>query len=669
MSYTDIDIRNATTYASQRLRLLYINYLYKHKPHLATHFKYTIRRADINLDYYYPPGFERNAIMVDVQIPQNLCELLSCNSAKSTGVCTENDEATVERIGTDRFLNVCQPACFNLNSVIAHDSDNVAIPHSTAMMWNASRQECQLFPANLFNLDFPILRSTEMWETRVNDLPLGFNRTPNDRWQTGFEYNFNEPYCEAFFDVWNPSLRSCVPSPGMFALGAVFGASLIKNIQEGIRLVSNGKHEFRLPDNLPTIPILEAVYERTNWLNNINTDFVDPSPYQQLPDGDQYIEERGQVLAWTNAKEVELVGLRKRQRFYWSRSLAKEAAERLNMVINEPRRYMAKKRDQLPKERTDGPRSAGTVVLEALTDFHTNHDFLSAVLVSFGVDYALAGARKIATKIMEKNALRLVELVMSMGAKTFSSTVMRGAINATSAVTVRTIVQFTVGSFVKSMVGLMKVATSIFGWILAISMALDLLFTFWDPAGFNQKYSKEQLDQIIYSIEMNLRNEVGRQNLSLEFEDVLTFLIPSEEVSTINVEMFIFIHDYLDALTVNSEGTRIDRGEDLSNMTLEEAQFTSNAFEAHNKMYSATDVYNYEFDHGRRMEWFKNGTPLAVVLGTIGVGFLLADFTVLGVVFLILAICLVFTLYLNAATVNLGVHWDNMIKDLNLIGH
>lgn len=689
MSFTEVDLAAAHVYASQRLRLLHLNYLYEHAPHLLTHVKYRIRQADRTKDYYFTEGFRRKAIMVDVDVTKTMCEMMSCVSQTPTGVCGEKDSAKVFRAGTDQFVTTCQPACFNMNNVIEYSDDKEPKPQSVPFEWDTRQNVCKMVSPMASFMDFPLLRSKETYEMRVNDLPLGFNRVPDTRFQRGFGYTFNEPYCEAFFDVWDPQRGECVESTRDFILGAVFGSSLVKYVQEGIRLLTNGLHEYApLPSNLPPIPQPKEVFNRTNWLRNVVEEFVNPSPYAEAPvdptepSGERnhkrakparlyYLDETGKQTEYTEQQLEELEKARRSQRFYLSLRIQKTKEDQKQKTKNK-----TDKDDQqeklLPKpvisnlEAADTNPTTDSLILSTLQDFRMEHEVLSSILLSIGIDQAIGFTKNRALALIDKTSTTLVKNIGLLGNRVFSSKILQNTLERTLTFSTRRTLTSSIGMAAKGLTKLLRVGFSTFNIVQWITVALDLLFYFWDPAGFNKKYSREQLDNILFSIESNLRAELDRRDPTVEFEDLLFFLVPENAQMELSLQVFPFVYEYLDSLEVNSEGTRIDKGVPIGNMTEDLTEHTQNLAERDQKIYTQEDLENYEHDHKLRMNWFRINVPIVIALTAIGTMFLFTGFALSGVLLLILAIVFVFTMYLNT-TINMGRYWQTISDEIKLI--
>ncbi|XP_063244594.1 uncharacterized protein LOC134544898 [Bacillus rossius redtenbacheri] len=155
-------------------------------------------------------------------------------------------------------------------------------------------------------------------------------------------------------------------------------------------------------------------------------------------------------------------------------------------------------------------------------------------------------------------------------------------------------------------------AASVVGWILIIVAIFDLVLGFWDPLGFNSKYPKELLPQLVEQSEFALKQQLGSVEVELPFFTLANLILGQQELAVTSIETLPYIYEYLSSLDVNADGTRIDKGDEISNETAPSFDETI----AKTKLYSPEELHEFEKVHARRLTFYKTGpTALLIMAG------------------------------------------------------
>lgn len=566
--YTTADRNYANIYANQRLSLLVLKKLYTAAPHLASHLEVAIGQADRTTDYYYANNFAQRAIKVKIKIGETACNKISCNSAKADGICGVTEQASYYRIGdADNFQLQCQPACFNLSKKVEYNDGEAKTQMVNTKFRNG---KCIIFPSITSWMEHPLYRSSQRYEARVNDLPVGFNLGPENPLTTsGLSYEYNKSYCDSFFDEWSAAQKNCVTSIWMRLANAVVGESIIKYVRAGIQKLVTGSTFIR-PD-LGPVPSIENIWTVKGWSEDINTSFTLPDPDLSLDETTLTSPERSET------KELYTTFSNLRQ----PRASQQSAEEILMSIINGLV-------DQFTT--VDGLADLGLSMLP---------DAVAAILVrvlKFSADTILP---KIGTVLVGMSNTLFTNVLRSSMLTVISNTVVKTLTNIAA-------------KFAAAAAKLVAGAASVVGWILIIIAIFDLVLGFWDPLGFNSKYPKELLPQLVEQSEFALKQQLGSVDVELPFFTLANLVLGQQELAVTSIETLPYIYEYLSSLDVNAYGTRIDKGDEISNETAPSVDETI----AKTKLYSPEELHEFEKVHARRLTFYKTGpTALLIMAG------------------------------------------------------
>ena len=685
-TYTDVDLANAAEYAQQRLRLVYLHHLMEKAPHIASHFTYSITQADVEKDYYYPPVFRRKAIKVNIRINPTVCEKISCNTVRTKDACDPTDVAEYLRVGDQElFERVCQPACYNLYNRTVYDDDGKELPQ---MLRVAPREDkCVIVGGTAIWLEQPYYRSTDHYEKRLNDLPIGFNRGPeNPITQSGLQYEYNKTYCDAYFDKWDPVNKDCYVPWYEVILRAVVGESIVKLINSGVVLIENGlKSDIPQPD-LPKPPPIESIWLLDNWRDDIDPNFILPPIDIELPDAKDGSQRCDDIIYDKN--DYKFVDSRKGLAIkptgeYTKRLIKKTiestlaktmmpAYERQNLDAfilkeNHTRRvagqqHMRKFAVTEKQQKVDEQPNIGDILLEILGSilYNTDPAYWRDIAIGAIFDVILTQFATITKQLITKIIPKIADLLIN-ATYALLSNVFGGALKCFITMTISRVAIQMASKVIIALCRMLAQAASIIGIVLLIVGFFDIALMIWDPLGYNKKFDKIILKRVMEENEFALREDFNVNRPEMTFDLLCMLMIEPNVGAELGLQIFGFIYEYLDALEVNSEGTRINKGV-IVRKYFDKDQQDKTIVES--KLWSPDDLYFYEQYHAMRMRYFTSVKPYVLTLTGIGCLLLVLKIYYLALILFILAILVAYTTYLNA-TVNVGRFVENSAINLN----
>lgn len=521
--FTDADIRACDKFADTNTKIRTIRLLYEKAPHLASKLTYSVRDA-LAQDYYIPETLRHACKVVEVSLSERLCEALSCNPTTETGVCRADTRASYYYVGDDGYDVQCQPACFNTTVRRTYGGGDAGRAPDTPML-NYHSGKCRIVPATIVSyLEKTFFRSDTMYEYRKNDMPTGFSRTKaaDNPYGCGLDYRTNGTYCK-YYDRTLQEDGSCGLELWEKGLDAVVGVQLVNTIRSNVRVLNNGRAPFAAPDGLPDLPAaLEPRHTVDGWRRDVDPSFVPP-------------------------------------RLVDTRLLESSPA----VPIRDPRRRA--KRDVADGDRIDGEDWTARmrdVMLGLLEQAFTDRSFWIQTGAGVLSQAALDGLRAMCKRIVESLSLSLVkrvpQTVTAVGANVLKASLKSAC---------RTLVAGTVARVAsKTAVAVARVtaaAVSVAGWLTMAANLLDVLFTFWDPYGYNNMFPPSLPHDLMVNGERALRSAAGSATLDYEFDNLAALLLSEEEILSVHVESLRDRIVYLDALAVNSDGGRIDKGSSI----------------------------------------------------------------------------------------------------------
>lgn len=569
MSYTERDIENASRYAEYNVRVRTLRRLMEKAPHLASWLDVRVRDATAD-DYYVPTRLKATAKVMEVRMTKTLCEMLSCNPSKERGMCRPTDAASYYRVGDDGFDLQCQPSCFNTASKATYDKDGARVADVPHLNWY--RDSCRIVNSGMISwLEKTYYRSTTHYEFRLNDMPTGFSRVPENSnpYGTGFTYRPNATYCR-YYDRSIESDGSCKMELWEYILDAVIGSSLINTVRSAVRVVVNGGQPFDDPKDLPPMPASVPKRYATieGWRANVNASFVVPPLLEadasatasfDLDDADADADADPTTSARRRAE---------RRQVEYERSVGtaettkgrRSVAGRLRLAKRIDARASADADDDAePPEHWTEKMYA---VFQTIADLISDKDFWIQTGIDTVTGVLLAKLKKLLLKVVERLSVvvsrGLLQLTGSIGVRVITAGVKSLMLRMVVASALR------IGAKLAIMMAkFLAAVASVVGWVLLIVMFVDLMFTFWDPFGYNNLFPPELPRDIMAQGELALRQALEAPMASFEYDSLVNTLLSQDEMLEIQINALVDRVKYLDALIVNSEGSRIDKGDEI----------------------------------------------------------------------------------------------------------
>lgn len=597
-AFTTEDVIASSKFAESNNNLRLLKKLIEKAPHLATWLDVEVRDATHD-DYYIPATLSHAAKSVTINITAELCELLSCNPMKEQDTCKPNEEASYYHVGDDGIDVQCQPACYNIAAKVSYNEDGKRAADITQLNWNSMQNECRIVNSNLTMwLEKTFYRSTTKFELRNNDMPTGFSRIPSDNpYGCGYTYKTNKTYCR-YYDKTLQDDGSCNMTLLEKFLDATIGTTILNYIKSGIRMATNHGIPFELPENLPELPKeLKLLHTIKGWRENINKLFVLPDLIDTKPKLDTLVSmninnaklnitsksatptaaddiheyrRRAELNSMDNmsnfmrtsvgldldTSDEKIFGLDENGEILQPMG---SSPSRTTRSVSDEQSNVDAETEDTPKHWTEKMKALFIGLLEMFTESDT-YFYIGVDLVTTSI---LKKLKQLAAKIIEKMsaylAKGLVDITGSIGIKVLLNGMKGLAIKIVATAALR------IGAKIAIMFAkILAAAASVIGWILIGTMVLDLLFTFWDPLGYHNLFPPEIPRDMMDSGELSLRQALGSATASFKFDNLVALVLSEDEIMEIQIESLMDRVIYLDALVVNSEGSRIDKGLEIN---------------------------------------------------------------------------------------------------------
>ena len=519
--FTDADIQASNKFADTNTKIRTIRLLYRKAPHLASKLKYTVRDA-LPQDYYIPESIRHACKVIDVDLTEDLCRALSCNPTTENGMCKSNMTASYYYVGDDSYDVQCQPACFNTVAKQTYSQDGSRVPDTPMLNYHSGK--CRIVPSTVVSyLEKTFFRSDTVYENRKNDMPTGFSRTPSDDpYGCGFDYKTNATYCK-YYDRTLQEDGSCGLEWWEVGLDAVVGMSLINTVKSSVRMLSNDRKPFALPTNLPELPAtLESKYTVDGWKQDVNRSFVVPELIDTKPKSGG-----GGGGGGTNAAPHESARL------------------------------------QYEEEQQSRIERMKTAMLGMLEQAFTDRSFWIHLGVGVVSEAVLDNLKSLCKKIIEKLSLSLVKRVPQM-VTDVGVNVLKAGLKSTCTKIVTDAVIRIASKTAIAVAKITAAAVSVVGWLLIAATLLDIMFSFWDPYGYNNMFPPTLPHDLMANGERAFRQAAESATVDYEFDNFVALILSEEEMLSVQVESLQDRLVYLDSLVVNSDGTRIDKGETIN---------------------------------------------------------------------------------------------------------
>lgn len=615
-TYTAVDLENAQKFRTPNVLLRKVRKCHTKYPWLISWIDITNEPAD----YYVPNTLQHAGRKVTLKMTKTLCELISCNAIREKDSCKPDTPATWYRVGDDGFDIQCQPACYNLshhNNLMYSETNERTTDN---MMTNWHDNDCRILDSSMIAwMEKPFYRSKVVYETRVNDMPTGFSRIKsNNPYGGGIEYRTNETYCGYYDRQLDTEDGSCTMTLWEKTLDAVVGMSLINTIKSSIRKLDHSL-PFNLPDNLPPIPDkVPSIYTLDGWRSNINANFIlpdliDTKPKKRKRRKKRHVDTHEETLSEFMQLQMGILN----QRDYELRRMdnfVKEANKRLNDfniqqqgqtnelkdvtlkrvrrniidVINDNKETFGLKQSietpndiddtsPPPSERQD---NKFIRIIKTLLTSLSKAELYEQIGIDVATQTLLKYTQKLCVKIVQKLLSDVFQetsrrIIGSVGEFVLSSAIHSVYTNIAVNSVIRYASQTAIfaAKFTASL-------TSVIGIILIFTMVLNILFTFWDPYGYNNLFPPTIVSDLMASSELAFRRAFKSPTATYTVDRLLHKLLTENEILEIEVESLFDTVLYLDALVVNSEGSRIHKGESINLHNLNASNIDSGITEA-----------------------------------------------------------------------------------------
>jgi len=508
MSINNGDLINSQKFSTANYHIRLLRAVYKKVPNVASELSVKIRNATDN-DFFIPNSLKHCAHIVDISVTENMCNMMSCNQFKSNSMCGENEAISVYRIGdTNQYDYSCQPACskFEITPPRLH--------------WH--QNQCKIVPNKFVQFEHPFYRSDIKYEYRKNDLPTGFSRIETDETFSGYNYLLNKTYC-GYFDMLYEENKNCYSTwYNKYIVDPLLGGALWKNIGSGIHTVISNK-PYPEPSSLPPLLLPSSsgykdYHTLDGWSKHLNGDFKLPELFEIKP---IKLNDRGVVVDDDDDDD------------YLDRSKEKTInLHRINI-------------------------DTASSVIDVILNLISNPDFLINLGTEAILDISLIQFKKMCLELVERlsgnMAKELVNLTGKIGYKILNA--------AISSASMRVMITTVAAQMAIQIAKFAATTATVIGWVLVGIFVLDIVFTFWDPFGYNNIISQEMINNAVKNLENDTLLKYNLKNFNYNFFSLVNFVLTQDELEEIGIKSIIEEAIYLNELEVNSFGVVIDKGE------------------------------------------------------------------------------------------------------------
>lgn len=635
-TYTKRDLEASEKFAQYNIHVRYLQLCLSKAPHLTSHLKYTIKPAT-DEDFYIPRTLIGKAKLLDVVVTEYLCtQKLSCNSFKEKDTCKPNEAASLYYVGDDGSYDVqCQPSCFNTKSVPVYSDKKQRLTDTPHLSWH--RDKCHYVPSTYVSyLEKSYYRDEKKYVYRKNDMPTGFSRIKSKNiYGSGFDYVGNNAYCDYFGKHYNSDSDNCEMTAWEKVLDAIIGENVIDFMKSSANIMA-GKGTVFDPPNLPPLPNLPDIYKLDNWKNDIDATFVAPpiltyneSPSTNLKSNNEQTihdirrlteREDAPILLKRNATNIPTVSYAKvfsiedqekvksmnttnlSDTEFYNKHFVEPMLRSFETNLKANKMNWNKAKDILSKIGT----GVGATALSIMSII--DPEFFEQFVISESFDAALNLIKSLAKRIVTK----LPGMVAKFCSKTAVNVGEKVMASALRGVVVKIISTFAVKLASKLIIFLAQLAMAavdVVQWILVAVMVFSFALMFWDPFGLNNMFPAYYSHEMIEGGEAAYRKAFQKAECLFDFESFVGTILTETEIQKIQIESLIDRMLYLDALVVNSDGSVIDKGDNMdfngldingsNQQVIDERnahmyKFDYNGFKLYNKIfYTRFDLLNY----------------------------------------------------------------------------
>lgn len=588
ITYTNDDKINAHKFADTNYKIRILQAMYNKRPNIISQLKINIRDATQD-DYYLPRTLVGRAKVMTIEMTEKCCKMLSCNPMRELEPCREHDDASWYYVGDSQFDVQCQPACFNTATNQIYDKTKTRTPDTPLLNWH--NDACRIVNSQIQSWEEkPFYRSEIRFEKRLNDLPTGFSRIKDDNpFGCGYTYKNNATYCDYYELGYNKDEDTCETSLLDKILGAVVGSSLLQNLKGGIKAAVNGGDILTIPSNVPKKPTNVPI-KLIDWQNDINKSFEIPN-----------------IIDYTKSSSANNQQHRRKKRSLTinddhPRQLLEDAqhtkakySDYTKTILNIPITNTDDNDDAYDNPVSTTPDiNKLTQIWENIFGFLTDPESLASIGIDLAANKALDKLKSLLVKLAERMSTALSKTLLkipgSLGLHVLETAVQNVTLKILSASALRIGAQLTL--FLAKM---LTAAASVVGWLLMAAFIFDLIFTFWDPLGYNNLFPPTLPKDTMYNGELALRQALGNATADYNWEQLIKLLLSEDEILLISLESMLDEILYLDSLVVNSEGSVIDKGDHITfnNTDVNKIQESSNVAIARRNKFSLSKFTNY----------------------------------------------------------------------------
>lgn len=644
--FTNVDLDNAFLAGEGRFILRMLGLMHKKYPHITDKIAYRVRPATQN-DFYFTPAFADHAFIVDTVITKKLCEFIRCNAIKKDGPCRVDEVTSNYWVGEGAQIDQqCQPACFNMKEEVSKNEDNTPQVQSFDVRFNEDFQRCFFVPASEMWMTHPLYRANEKFINRLNNFDVGFDPKIDPNSLSQRYYDYNAYYCKSFNDQWDNITKECKPSFLVWLFGAVIGTELVRT---GISF-AKGNALSLPPADLPPVPPIDEHFLLDNWLNDIDPNFI-------LPPTDFKLSDTEEPPSQNWRPEYEKV--------------VRETEQLKRKITKDFKKNKSEKINNKPKELNNVSKKAFQTDEQYLADLITDttkgilesimtEEFWKIMGVNAGFEIILFQISVVFRKMADDYIPRILQFVSQRGIMMYSRVFQA----AFASQIVRSTMVMALRQLSSMLIALARISaqiSSVIGIILIVATFIDMILMFWDPLGFTNKYDRDILRDITFQSEQALRRDMGTNLPALNVNILASLLLTDDEILEISFMSFLDTVEYLNTLEVNSEGSRIDKGELIST---DSANNSINESVIQSKLWTPQEFVNYQQSHTDRMNYFKDGKVIATFLFVSGVIFMLLQVYILAIVCFLVGVLFVFSLQINSVW-NIGHYWEGLKNTIN----
>lgn len=653
VSYTHHDMLNAMMYARQRMRLHWYKHLTQTHPQLATHMRVVVERANPDAHYFYTDKFHKRAVVTSIAISEHACANVACNSTHMKGACTPTDTAGYIRVGdANEFRLNCQPACFNMHTKKRHrDIADKPVYDMPNWIWNNDRGKCYMVNAQMeAYMLAPIVRSQDRYQIRVNDLPVGYNSGERDPLtNTGRTYIPNPTYCAAYMDNYVPADQKCEPSTALKVFGYLLGEHLLKTIGASASMMLHATFDVpTYPQAEPAVPPrLPANMTVDGWKNDIDhtappppdvgMDVPDDVPMAQIDERQERLRANAILVSGKPPKTSD-------ERRQEANTAAASDDDNASAAADDARSEIDAVLNSFAGQQWEKMFRRVSKVMSGMLEGLESQEGINMVLVNDLAHSALSGSKRLFT-FMAREVVPILVRTLEEESQILMTGVLRSAASAALMNTLVSSAARVAGRVLVALSEALVSATTVVGLVLAVSMVFDLIFSLWDPMNFNSEFDGKTLRNLVAHGEQQLRQKMQTNELSLSFDVLINMVVDHDELQKGAMMSMIYAYEYLDHLTVNSDGSVIDKGSPMA--VHPPTQQDQDAMASMHYTYTDSRVTRYRDDMRRRMEGTRLPHYLLVVGGTVGTLFMVLRRFILAVFLLVVAVAASFLLYVQ----------------------